>query len=200
MVENIIKQRRRDLNNILSYYDIPLLLYQTILLEPSWPIIRCLEYPRPSFPGILPCWLPRNTILLIFSHQGSYVDRHPRLLYPLLSFFHPWRYTTGCYGRTWTQDHWRFGFHRRLGTWIRRRHNFTLFLSFTTSWLVSTVNPRDYYSLSTSYQTGESKSKNSSETHRRWRTKLVGITTRVLSSPFAYLSERSWKGTTILES
>jgi len=27
MVENIIKQRRRDLNNIMSYYDILLLLY-----------------------------------------------------------------------------------------------------------------------------------------------------------------------------
>ena len=35
MVENNIKQRRRDLNNIISYYDILLLLYQTILLEPS---------------------------------------------------------------------------------------------------------------------------------------------------------------------
>ena len=35
MVENIIKQRRRDSNNIISYYDIPLLLYRTILLEPS---------------------------------------------------------------------------------------------------------------------------------------------------------------------
>jgi len=35
MVENNIKQRRRDLNNIISYYDIPLLLYQIILLEPS---------------------------------------------------------------------------------------------------------------------------------------------------------------------
>jgi len=33
MVENIIKQRRRDLNNIISYYDILLLLYQTILLS-----------------------------------------------------------------------------------------------------------------------------------------------------------------------
>ena len=35
MVENIIKQRRRDLNNIISYYDILLLLYRTIHLEPS---------------------------------------------------------------------------------------------------------------------------------------------------------------------
>jgi len=35
MVENIIKQRKRDLNNIISYSDILLLLYQTILLEPS---------------------------------------------------------------------------------------------------------------------------------------------------------------------
>ena len=35
MVENIIKQRTRDLNNIISYYDILLLLYQTIVLEPS---------------------------------------------------------------------------------------------------------------------------------------------------------------------
>jgi len=35
MVENIIKQRRRDLNNIISYYDILLLLYQTIFIEPS---------------------------------------------------------------------------------------------------------------------------------------------------------------------
>ena len=35
MVENVIKQRRRDLNNIISYYDILLLLYQIILLEPS---------------------------------------------------------------------------------------------------------------------------------------------------------------------
>jgi len=35
MVENNIKQRRRDLNDIISYYDILLLLYRTILLEPS---------------------------------------------------------------------------------------------------------------------------------------------------------------------
>ena len=35
MVENIIKQRSRDSNNIISYDDILLLLYQTILLEPS---------------------------------------------------------------------------------------------------------------------------------------------------------------------
>jgi len=35
MVENIIKQWRRDVNNIISYYDILLLLYRTILLEPS---------------------------------------------------------------------------------------------------------------------------------------------------------------------
>ena len=35
MVENIIKQRRGDLHNIISYYDIFLLLYRTILLEPS---------------------------------------------------------------------------------------------------------------------------------------------------------------------
>jgi len=48
MVENIIKQRRRELNNIISYYDILLLLYRTILLEPSGPIIRCLEYHWPS--------------------------------------------------------------------------------------------------------------------------------------------------------
>jgi len=35
MVENIIKQRRRDINNVISYYGILLLLYRTILLEPS---------------------------------------------------------------------------------------------------------------------------------------------------------------------
>jgi len=35
MVENIIKQGRRVLNNIISYYDILLLLYKTTLLEPS---------------------------------------------------------------------------------------------------------------------------------------------------------------------
>jgi len=35
MVENTIKQWKRDLNNIISYYDILLLFYQTILLEPS---------------------------------------------------------------------------------------------------------------------------------------------------------------------
>jgi len=35
MVENIIKQWRRDVNNIISYYDIHLFLYGTILLEPS---------------------------------------------------------------------------------------------------------------------------------------------------------------------
>ena len=35
MVENIIKQQRRDLNNIISYYDILLVLYRKILLEPS---------------------------------------------------------------------------------------------------------------------------------------------------------------------
>ena len=35
MVEKIIKQQRRDLNNIISYYDILLVLYRTILLEPS---------------------------------------------------------------------------------------------------------------------------------------------------------------------
>jgi len=44
MVE-IIKQRRRDLNNIISYYVILLLLYLTNTLEPSGPIFRCLEYP-----------------------------------------------------------------------------------------------------------------------------------------------------------
>jgi len=50
MVGNMIRQPRRDLNNIISYYDILLLLYQMNLqvLEPSRPIIRCLEYPRPS--------------------------------------------------------------------------------------------------------------------------------------------------------
>jgi len=35
MVENNIKQRRRDLNNIIGYYDILLLLYRTIIPEPS---------------------------------------------------------------------------------------------------------------------------------------------------------------------
>jgi len=35
MVENIIKQLRRDHNNIISYYDILLLLYRTIHLKPS---------------------------------------------------------------------------------------------------------------------------------------------------------------------
>jgi len=35
MVENIIKQWRGDPNNIIGYYDILLLLYETILLEPS---------------------------------------------------------------------------------------------------------------------------------------------------------------------
>ena len=33
MVENIIKQLRRDLDNIISYDDILLLLYQTTPLE-----------------------------------------------------------------------------------------------------------------------------------------------------------------------
>jgi len=35
MVEIIIKQRRRDLNNIISYFDILPSLYRTILVEPS---------------------------------------------------------------------------------------------------------------------------------------------------------------------
>jgi len=35
MVENIIKQLRRDLDNIISYDDILLLLYQTTRLELS---------------------------------------------------------------------------------------------------------------------------------------------------------------------
>jgi len=34
MIEKIIEQRRRDLNNIISYNDILLLLYRTDLVEP----------------------------------------------------------------------------------------------------------------------------------------------------------------------
>jgi len=35
MVENIIKQRRGDLSDVIGYCDVLLLLYRTIYLEPS---------------------------------------------------------------------------------------------------------------------------------------------------------------------